>query len=210
MKLNKILEKFEEFCNPRKNNTMLRHKFFTYRQSEGHKFSHFVTELRKLSDECESDALKDSLIRDLIICGVKDTQLRERMLREPELDSAKAIKLGQVAEDTKQHVKELWHEASSSSSVDLVIKHQKSKKQQRSKVSADSGKTVIISKCKFCGKSHKRGDCPAYGRKCHRCQKQNHFAKFCPNRTTINKIDSETDNQSDKGDSDDSVFLLVL
>ena len=84
MKLNKILEKFEGFCNPRKNITMLRHKFFTYRQSEGRKFFHFVTELRKLSDECEFDAFK-----------------------------AKAVKLGQAAEDTKQYVKELRHEASS-------------------------------------------------------------------------------------------------
>ena len=84
------------------------------------------------------------------------------MLREPDLDLEepdldKAIKLGQAAEDTKQHVKELRHEASSSSSVDHVIKHQKSKKQQRSKALADSGKTIIISKCTFCGKSHKRG-----------------------------------------------------
>ena len=130
MKLNKILEKFEGFCNQRKTSTMLRHKFFTYRQSEGQTFSHFVTELRKLSNKCEFDALKDSLIRDLIICGVNDTRLCEHMLREPDLDLAKAIKLGQAAEDTKQHVKELRHEASWLSSVDRVIKHQKSKKQQ--------------------------------------------------------------------------------
>ena len=37
--------------------------------------------------------------------------------------------------------------------------------------------------------------------------KQNHYAKFCLNRT-INKSDNETDNQSDNGDSDDSVFFL--
>ena len=92
MKLNKISEKFEGFCNLRKNITMFLHKCFSYRQCEGQKFSHFVTELRKSSDECEFDAYKDSLIRDLIICGVKDTRPRERILREPELDLAKAIK----------------------------------------------------------------------------------------------------------------------
>ena len=35
MKVDLIMEKFDHFCRPRKNITMLRHKFFIYRQSEG-------------------------------------------------------------------------------------------------------------------------------------------------------------------------------
>ena len=88
-----------------------------------------MTELHKLSNECKFDALRDSLIRDLIICGVKGTQLDGLLLQEPDLDSAKAIKSGQATDDTKQHVKELRHKASSLSSMDCIIKHHKSKKQ---------------------------------------------------------------------------------
>ena len=46
MKLAPVLEKFSEHCNPRKNITILRQKFFIYRQHEEQKFHDFVTELK--------------------------------------------------------------------------------------------------------------------------------------------------------------------
>jgi len=57
--------------------------------------------------ECEFGDLKDSLIR---IVGVTDDRLRERMLREPNLNLDKALQLGNSAEQTKTHVKELRQE----------------------------------------------------------------------------------------------------
>ena len=78
MKFSKILEKFDEYCNPRKNLTFLRYKFFTCRQKESESFDGFVTQLKKLSADCEIGELKDSLIRDVIIIGVSGNRLRER------------------------------------------------------------------------------------------------------------------------------------
>lgn len=99
-----------QLCNPRKNTTILRHKFFTYRQEEGQKFGDFVTHLKTLSQDCDFLTLRDSLVKDMIICGVTDNKLRERFLREADLDLDEAIKLGQAAEETKRHVKELKQE----------------------------------------------------------------------------------------------------
>ena len=53
----------------------LRYKMFSYRQREGQSFGHFVTELKKLSSECELGTLLDSLIRDMIIVGFMDNRL---------------------------------------------------------------------------------------------------------------------------------------
>ena len=72
MKLAPILHKFLEYCNPRKNITILCHTFFTYRQQEGQNIHNFVTELKKVSSECQFDNLQDSLIKDMIIGGTKD------------------------------------------------------------------------------------------------------------------------------------------
>ena len=106
-----VLQKFEEYCMPRKNVTFLRHKFFTYKQTEGQSFDDFTTQLKKLSIDCEFDNLKSSLIRDIIVVGVLDDRLRERMLRESDLTLEKAIKLGQSAEQTKRHIKEFKQES---------------------------------------------------------------------------------------------------
>ena len=106
MKLDSVFKKFDTYCSPKKNTTMLRHKFFTYKQNIGQSFNDFVTQLKLLSENCEFDALRDSLIKDMIICGINDNKLRERMLREDDLKLPSAIKLGQAAEETIRHIKQ--------------------------------------------------------------------------------------------------------
>ena len=65
----------------------------TYRQHEGQNFHDFVTELKKLIPECEFETLYDSLIKDMIVCGMNDNCLRERLLRETELTLPKVMLL---------------------------------------------------------------------------------------------------------------------
>ena len=105
MKLDKIIEKFEGYCAPRKNLTFLRYTFLTYWQQDGESFDEFTTTLRKLSQDCEFGDLKDSLINDMITIGTNDKALQERMLREPDINLDRCIKLGQAAEITRKHAK---------------------------------------------------------------------------------------------------------
>ena len=107
LKLKPVLEKFTMYCNPRRNITILRHKFFTYKQVEGQCFNDFVTELKKRSSECEFGDLTPSLTKDMIVCGITDNPLRERLLRDADLTLEKAIAAGHAAEETKRHAKEL-------------------------------------------------------------------------------------------------------
>ena len=103
--LSVIITKFDEYCTPRKNLTYLRHKFFTYRQKEGQSFDDFVTQLKKLASNCEFSILTESLIRDIIVVGILDNRLRERMLRDTELTLEKAVSMGHSAEETNKHIK---------------------------------------------------------------------------------------------------------
>ena len=77
--------------------------------------------------------LKGSLIKNLKNFNVNDSRLRERLLREPDLDLQKAIELGQGAEETKQHVKELSGGIDSPSPFHHVTRHAKPIKPQASK-----------------------------------------------------------------------------
>ena len=139
-------------------------------------FDALVTELKKHSADCKFETLCDSLIRDIIICGINDNCLCERLLREPELTLQKAVQLGHAAEETKRHVKELQNDTVHKKKFDGNGK----KNVPRS--SSGCGKS-LIKNCKFCSYTHKRGNCSAYGKKCKNCLKPNHFAKFCPNKS---------------------------
>uniref|UniRef100_A0A8C7YWC8 Gypsy retrotransposon integrase-like protein 1 n=1 Tax=Oryzias sinensis TaxID=183150 RepID=A0A8C7YWC8_9TELE len=50
-------------------------------------------------------------------------------------------------------------------------------------------KQYRVTDCKFCGKSHDRNKvkCPAYGKKCKKCGKENHFAVKCKMRAEHSK-----------------------
>ena len=50
-----------------------------------------------------------------------------------------------------------------------------------------NGNGNMINSCKFCSKSHKYGECPAYGQTCHTCHQQNHFSSCCPKNKSSNR-----------------------
>ena len=39
-----------------------------------------------------------------------------------------------------------------------------------------------MKQCKYCGTNHNLRQCPAYGKKCSKCNMKNHFAKMCRSR----------------------------
>ena len=66
MKFTKIIEKMMSFVLLIKNIMFSRYKFFNCCQREGEPFDDFVTNLKKLSQDCEFGTLCDSLTRDVI------------------------------------------------------------------------------------------------------------------------------------------------
>ena len=177
LKLDPVLTKFEEYCNPKKNLTIIRHKLFSHKQTDDQTFNDFVADLKRMSVDCELGTLRNDLLKDLIVGGVHDNNLRERLLRTSDLDINKAIQLGVAFEESKKHTKEL---KKSIIKVDKIT-HQSQKKKGQSRSWQDKAKeeTQHFYKCKYCGGSHARGKCPAYGKKGLNCNKMNHFKEVC-------------------------------
>ncbi len=174
-----------------------RNKMLADTNESGYVWTGPVTELKKRSADCEFEQLRDSLVRDITICGINDNRLRERLLREPDLTLQKAIQLGHAAEETKRHLKELQKETDGKNFVDDVSKNTEKRKNKFSKESIGYDKSYIKN-CKFCSYSHKRGNCTAYGKKCRNCSKSNHFAKCCQeNPKFVRRV------QCDSSDSDE-------
>ena len=80
-----IIAQFEAHCCPLKNETLERYRFNTCSQQPGDSIQQFVTKLKTLAATCEFDHLKNSLIRDRIICGIRDTGAREKLLSREKL-----------------------------------------------------------------------------------------------------------------------------
>ena len=214
LKLDVVLKCFDDYCEPRKNTTMARHRFLTHKQTTGQSFSEFVTELKNLSDDCEFGDLKDSLVKDIIICGVNNNNLRERFLREDGIDLLKVIKIGLAAEQTKFHAKQLQEEDRNVSEVKYRERNSSglrndSEVKYRDRNSSGLRNDRLIKNCRFCGRSHNRGNCPAYGKECSNCLKSNHFAAVCRSRKVVKSI-QETVNDAPDDDNDDFFIDAII
>lgn len=85
IKIEKVLLKFEEHCELKKNVSYERYKFFSRAQESSESIDQYVMILRKLCETCEFGTMKNSLIKDRIVLGVNNTKTRERLLRVPDL-----------------------------------------------------------------------------------------------------------------------------
>ena len=103
--LDEFIHSFGEYCDPKKNETVERHKFFTRNQESGETFDKYLTELRLLEKTCDFGTLSDSLLRDRIVCGLSSSTLRERLLREPNLNLKQCIDICRASEMSKERNK---------------------------------------------------------------------------------------------------------
>ena len=188
-----LLQKFEKYCNPRKNVTIERHVFFNRNQSEGESFDSFLTDLKLKSRSCEFGPLRHSLIKDRIVGGIKSDKVRQALLKEYDLDLEKAERICRASETAENQLAIMNDDIEKLSVNNLKFQNTNSKKSN----GEDS--------CKFCGRSHRFGKCPAYGKVCAKCKKRNHFANVCLSKS-VNEIEEEKEvkaiNDKDIGDAE--------
>lgn len=209
LKLDPVLKKFDEYCNPRKNITILRNKFLVQRQGEDQSFNDFVADLKRLSLDCEFGNLRDDLVKDMIVTGVHDSQLRERLLRTSDLTFANAVKIGVAYDESKVHTSAL----KKSMKVDKIRQNFK----KNFKPGGKSGKSNFqghnsqqhnfIKYCRYCGGSHQRAKCPAYGAECHNCKKMNHFTACCRAKGVNNIV--EDSGSSSECESEEFIIKAI-
>ena len=73
-----VVDMFEAFCVPKKNEVYERFVFRTREQKDGEPIEQFLTDLRLKAQSCNYGDLADSFIRDQIVVGIRDVKLKER------------------------------------------------------------------------------------------------------------------------------------
>lgn len=163
-KVSNMLAKFDEYCNPKVNETVERYRFFMRNQGNDENMDTYVTDFRVLASTCNFGKIKDSVIRDRIVCGINNPGLRERLLIEEKLTLNKCLQVCSATELSRKNSKTI--EGNTVEEVYMV------------KQTARQDKHMDNVSCMFCGSSHERNKkkCPAFGKCCKKCGKENHFA----------------------------------
>ncbi|UYV64760.1 K02A2.6-like [Cordylochernes scorpioides] len=199
--IKEMLDMLTNHFKPFKNTIQRRNAFFTCVQKEKQGIMEFVTELKHLAQECEFENLTESLIRDRLIIGILDREVKRKLLEDPQLTLPRAISIAVISESTCSQVASLNEQKM----IEKIEKRNWVKDTIRME-NAEAGpsginprRERIIEPCKWCGQRHKYGKCPAYGKKCNACGKTNHFSVVCRTKRIRNLLaESEAEESCDE------------
>ena len=190
-----LIEKLKDHYNPAPAEIVERHKFYTRQQRPGENIATFVSELRSIAKRCNFEGTLEKMIRDRLVCGVRDDRLQRRLLIETNLDFKKAMEISIATEAALRNVKELHSVvAGASRSEDAVC----------NKV-VPQGKPQTTDSCYRCGKpSHKANNCPFKTAKCHNCGKTGHIKRACrqPKKQSTSQVKMVQETEEEPYDFD--------
>ncbi|XP_044005924.1 uncharacterized protein LOC122850945 [Aphidius gifuensis] len=106
--LKTLLDKFEAYFKPKTKPSLERLKFNIRGQARNKSFHEFLKDLKKIAASCDFGTLKDSLIKDRLVCGVKDKRIKDKLLREDDMTLEKAVTICKAAELTEKHLKDIY------------------------------------------------------------------------------------------------------
>jgi hypothetical protein len=110
-KIDALFDRFEAYCNPKQNVTVLRYKFNTRDQRSDENIDQYVTELRRLANDCSYGELLEEMIRDRIVCGTNNPRIKEKLLQAETLDLSRAINIARGIEISIHQLKDLSEES---------------------------------------------------------------------------------------------------
>lgn len=209
--ITKVLQKFEDYCNPKKNILHSRFLFYKRKQLEAESFDSFYTEVKKLVRDCEFKH-EEEMLRDKVVLSSSDKETQDRIIKLGTITLNDAVENFRVAEIQKEQLKLMKTEAVAVIKRDqtsrqgpapnMYNQYQRDRGRQYSRYDssfrANSGANINSSKCPKCGFNHSyNGYCPAKGKKCNNCNRFDHFSYTC--RTRVHEM---TENES-KVDKDD-------
>lgn len=101
LKYDKVKEKFDQYSLVRRNVIYERAKFNQRTQAD-ETAEEFITSLHCLAEHCNFGTLKEEMIQDRIVVGVKDATLSEKMQLESTLTLEKEIKMARESESVNK------------------------------------------------------------------------------------------------------------
>lgn len=175
----------------------------------GESVDSFVTALYSLAETCEYGALKEELIRDRIVIGVRDARTSERLQLTAELTLEKALNMARQAEAQSKEGQLIRKEQSE---LNRITRSQKNKREKKSKQRQNEARDKVQKNGESCGRCGKARHadwkkCPALKTTCNKCQKiDHHWEKMCRSK----KVHRVEEQESDEDTNKSPIFLGAI
>lgn len=141
-----------------------------------HSTTRHSTKTVSSSEFCDFGSSLDEMLRDRLICGIKNPKIQKLLLTEPTLDFKKAQALAKSAEAAEKSIRDV---TSPSPGVQLnaVYRGKPSNFKPSRNVTTEPNRT-----CFRCGAQHHPNSCRFKNYSCNYCHKKGHIVKVCRSR----------------------------
>jgi len=209
-----ILDALKVRCIPKRNLVMSQFKFFQRKQNPSEPFDKFYTDLKELIKHCQFKDAEKQLLCTQIVLGIQNKESQQKLL-EKNMDLEQTVQFCQsieLSEKSRQEIESTSVAGKEGVSVNRTeVKtirqhHNKEFKGKQPYKSKKIGNNSDVNKnsfqdvkylCKKCNNEHGPKSCPAFGKKCNKCSKMNHFAIGCKNKK-VRTVDYEKSDSSDE------------
>ena len=192
-----VVAKFDEYFKVRRNVIFERARFNRRCQRDDESAEQYITTLYSLIETCEYGNLKEEMLRDRLVVGIKDIALSERLQLDAELSLEKAktaIRQKEAVKEHRSHIRGdgtkkdpiVLEELGSRKSPRKGVSHKTRGRPQQRKPPGSRAGNAPAANCTRCGRArHPDGDnCPAKSATCHKCNRKGHYSVQCFSKTT--------------------------
>ena len=137
-KYSKVLKKFDEHFDVRKNVIFERARFNKRNQLDSETAEEYITVLYSLNETCDYSALRDEMLRDRLVVGIRDTAVSEKLQLNAQLTLEGAKKKIRQREAVQEQSQQLQVADSSSHSSHSSMGEVRKPRPQRAKGGATS------------------------------------------------------------------------
>ncbi|XP_064479209.1 uncharacterized protein K02A2.6-like [Ornithodoros turicata] len=171
-------------------------------QRPGEGVADYVAELSRLSEHCAFGSTLDDMLRDRLVCGLRDESLQRRPLAESDLTFTLAQDKAIVAEYALRETEKI--RGAVLTDVYCLQKDGVAggAKPNRTKPKHDSAgqRTSASTKCFRCGGVHVPDDCPFRHAVCHYCKQRGHIVKVCQKKARARRLPTTQTSSSGRPD----------
>lgn len=142
----KVLQVLEDFCIDQTNVIYERYTFNKREQVVNETIDSYVAALSTLVKTCKFEGLKEEMIRDIIVLGIRDNHTWKKVLQEKGLDLQRCVDICRVNEISSSQLRAIEE-------VQFVRKANKPKPVFEKQKNPRDSKEV---NCEYCGLKHRK------------------------------------------------------
>ncbi|KAK8780363.1 hypothetical protein V5799_018295 [Amblyomma americanum] len=201
-----VIQHLDNHFDPKANEIAASYAFFMRNQAEGEKVRDYITDLRRLAKDCSFEKFLDRMLRDRIVCGIRDEQALRHMLSQQKLSLAEVEAFSQAAEAAETNVRAMQERSfNDNGAANFVQKHRRNPQ----KSGRGHGSMTESTQCGRCGSNHGSEVCRHKKATCHKCGMKGHLARMCSRgRTNRSGTFAVKELDGSDGSSEDILYAL--